>query len=96
MGNVIVTLGEEGSLLVSDEGLHHQAAFPVKPIDTVGAGDCFCGVFACSLSFGISVTESLRRASAAAALSVTRKGAQTSMPTTSEIDTFLDSSGQVA
>ena len=87
--NVIVTLGEKGALLVSDEGIYYQAAFPVKPVDTVGAGDCFCGVFACSLSFGMSVKESLRRASAAAALSVTKKGAQTSMPTASEIDTFL-------
>ncbi len=87
--NVIVTLGERGSLLVPDEGIYYQDAFPVKPVDTVGAGDCFCGVFACSLSFGMSVKESLRRASAAAALSVTRKGAQTSMPTASEIDTFL-------
>lgn len=92
VGNVVVTLGEKGSLLVSDEGLHHQAAFLVKPVDTVGAGDCFCGVFASSLSFGISVKESLWRASAAAALSATRKGAQTSMPTASEIDTFLRNS----
>ena len=89
VSNVIVTLGERGSLLVSDEGVYHQGAFPVKPVDTVGAGDCFCGVFACALSFGMSVKESLRRAAAAAALSVTKKGAQTSMPTASEIDAFL-------
>ena len=87
--NVIVTLGERGSLLASDEGIYYQGIFPVKSVDTVGAGDCFCGVFACSLSFGMSVKESLRRASAAAAISVTKKGAQTSMPTASEIDTFL-------
>ncbi len=87
--NVIITLGERGSVLVSDEGIYYQSAFPVKPVDTVGAGDCFCGVFACSLSFGMSVKESLRRASAAAALSVTKKGAQTSMPTASEIDAFI-------
>ena len=89
VGNVIVTLGEKGSLLVSDNESYHQAAFPVKTVDTVGAGDCFCGVFACSLSLGMSVKESLRRASAAAALATTVKGAQTSMPSAEEIDSFL-------
>ena len=84
-GNVMITLGERGSLLVSEEGLYHQLSFPVKAVDTVGAGDCFCGVFACSLSFGMSVKESLRRASVAAALSVTGKGAQTSLPTAREL-----------
>ena len=93
VGNVVVTLGEEGSIFISDEGSYYQAAFSVKPVDTVGAGDCFCGAFACSLSFDMSVKESLRRASAAAALSVTRKGAQSSMPTVREIDDFLANSG---
>ncbi len=41
IGNVIVTLGEKGSLLVSDKGSYYQAAFPVEPVDTVGAGDSF-------------------------------------------------------
>ena len=91
--NVIVTLGEKGSLLVSDNDSYHQAAFPVKTVDTVGAGDCFCGVFACSLSSGISVQESLRRASAAAALATTVKGAQTSMPSADELDRFLSETG---
>ncbi len=89
IGNVIVTLGEKGSLLVSDKGSYYQAAFPVEPVDTVGAGDCFCGVLAGSLSLRMSVPESLRRASAAAALSVTVKGAQTSMPSADEIDRFI-------
>jgi ribokinase len=89
IGNVIVTLGEKGSLLVSDKGTYYQAAFMVEPVDTVGAGDCFCGVLAGSLSLGMSVPKSLRRASAAAALSVTVKGAQTSMPSTDEIDRFI-------
>jgi len=89
VGNVIVTLGEKGSLLVSEDETYYQGAFPSKAVDTVGAGDCLCGVFACSLSFGASVKEALRRASAAAALSVTMRGAQTSMPTASKIDEFL-------
>lgn len=87
--NVIVTLGEKGSILLSYEESYYQRAFTAQAVDTVGAGDCFCGVFACSLSFGIPVKESLRRASAAAALSTTIRGAQTSMPTASEVDEFL-------
>jgi len=89
VGNIIVTLGDKGSLLVSDEGVYYQVAFPVKVVDTVGAGDCFCGVFACSLSFDMPVRECLRRASAAAALSASVRGAQTSMPSASKVETFL-------
>jgi ribokinase len=87
--NAIVTLGEKGSLLITDREVYYQQAFPVSVVDTVGTGDCFCGVFACSLSFGMSVKDSLRRASAAAALSATRRGAQTSMPSADEVDRFL-------
>ena len=88
--NCVVTLGGKGSLLITEqEAAYHQEAFPVNVVDTVGTGDCFCGVFACSLSFGMSVKESLRRASAAAALSATVRGAQTSMPSADEVDRFL-------
>lgn len=88
-GNVVVTLGEKGSLLVTDEETYNQQAFPVDVVDTVGSGDCFCGVLAASLSSGMPVKESLRRASAAAALSATVRGAQTSMPSAEEVDRFL-------
>ena len=87
--NVIVTLGEEGALLVNEEGACSQPAFPTSPVDTVGAGDCFSGVFACSLAFGTPVRKALRIASAAAALSIASRGAQTSMPTAGQIEEFL-------
>jgi len=87
--NVIVTLGEEGALVVNEEGIWCQAAFHVSPVDTVGAGDCFCGVFACSLALESPVREAVCRASAAAALSITARGAQTSMPTVEQIEEFL-------
>ncbi len=87
--SVIVTLGESGSLVVTADGTHRQGAFPVDVLDTVGTGDCFCGVFAASLSLGTAVKESLRRASAAAALSATVRGAQTSMPSAGDIDRLL-------
>ncbi len=87
--NVIVTLGEEGALLVNEEGTWRQPAFPTSPVDTVGAGDCFCGVFACSLAFETPTRKALRIASAAAALSIATRGAQTSMPTAEQIEAFL-------
>ena len=87
--NVIVTLGRKGSIWVTANSVHHQDAFPVEAIDAVGAGDCYCGVLAASIALGSPVEAALRRASAAAAISTTRRGAQPSMPTGSEIDTFL-------
>ena len=95
VANVLVTLGEKGALLVTEQETYHQKAFPVSVVDTVGTGDCFCGVFACSLSFGMPVKEALRRASAAAALSACVRGAQTSMPTAAEVDRFLSASDGV-
>jgi len=89
VGRVIVTLGEKGSLAVAESSRYYQPAFPAAVVDTVGAGDCFCGVLACSLSSGAAVREALYRASAAAALSTTVKGAQKSMPTASQIDEFI-------
>jgi ribokinase len=64
-------------------------AFPVEAIDTVGAGDCFNGAFAVSLLEGSSPADAARFASAAAAISVTRRGAQAAMPTREEVDAFL-------
>ncbi len=87
--NVIVTLGRKGSFLLNGSGAHRQEAYPVEAVDAVGAGDCFCGVLAASLASGSPVEASLRLASAAAAISTTRRGAQPSMPARAEIDDFL-------
>ncbi len=92
--NVIVTLGRHGSLWQRESGVYRQEAFPVESIDAVGAGDCYCGVLAASLASGRPAQAALRRASAAAALSTTRRGAQPSMPTASETDNFLKSRGE--
>jgi len=88
-GSVLVTLGAEGALFVTDRAISYHPAFSVDVVDTVGTGDCFCGVFACCLSSGTGVRTALRRASAAAALAATVRGAQTSMPTAAEVDRFL-------
>jgi ribokinase len=91
--NMIVTLGRRGSLWVSASGVVRQEAFRVEAVDTVGAGDCFCGVLAAGLAEGRTVPEALRRASAAAAISTTRKGAQPSMPTAEEVEEMLRQRG---
>jgi ribokinase len=87
--SLVVTLGRDGSMWVREGAIVRQPAFRVEAVDTVGAGDCFCGVFAAGLAEGRLPEESLRRASAAAAISATRRGAQTSMPRRDEIEQFL-------
>ena len=82
---VLVTLGAEGAVLADEHGAHRQAAHRVLAIDTVGAGDCFGGVFAASIATGREPIDALRRAVAAAGLCVTREGAQRSMPSDEEI-----------
>ena len=91
--NLLVTLGSRGSILAGPRGILRQDAFRVQSVDTVGAGDCFCGVFAAGLAAGLPVAAALRRASAGAALSTTRRGAQDSLPTAAEIDAFLAGRG---
>ncbi|HWL86175.1 MAG TPA: ribokinase [Polyangiaceae bacterium] len=92
---VVVTLGAEGCLYgaraggVSPADLLHVPAFRVEAVDTTAAGDTFVGVMAASLAEGRPVPEALRRGNAAAALSVQRAGASTSMPTRDEVDAFL-------
>ncbi len=93
VGSVIVTLGRKGSVYVSPARAEAVAAFEVKAVDTVGAGDCYCGVLAASVAQGMEMTAAMRRASAAAAISTTRKGAQPSMPTAAEIEAFLSRPG---
>jgi ribokinase len=85
---VIITLGERGVLVVDHEGSEQIPAFPVKAVDTTGAGDAFIGALAVFLAEGASLRTAARRANAVAALSVTRPGAQGSFPTRSEVEAF--------
>lgn len=87
--NVIVTLGVEGSLLINQNELLEIPAFRVQAIDTTAAGDCFNGSLAVALVEGKTTLDAIRFASAAAAISVTRMGAQPSLPFRSEIDEKL-------
>ena len=63
--------------------------FAVEAVDTVAAGDCFNGAFAVALLEGLDPWSAARLANAAAAISVTRKGAQASMPSRADVDAFL-------
>ncbi len=75
---VIITLGANGSLLVSAEGTEHVPAFPVKSVDSTGAGDAFIGSFAVFLGEGVPEKEALRRANLYAGLSTMGVGTQKS------------------
>ncbi|WP_101785012.1 ribokinase [Nonomuraea indica] len=86
----VITLGSEGALYGSRSGERLRvAAVRVEAVDTTAAGDTFAGALAVARSEGLAAAEALRFASAAAALSVRRQGASTSMPTRAEIDAAL-------
>jgi len=77
---VVITLGSRGALVATAEGCQVVPAFPVRAVDTTAAGDVFNGAFAVAWSEGCPLVEAVRFANAAAALSVTRLGAQPSAP----------------
>jgi ribokinase len=86
---VVLKRGSEGSYVATAEGARWVSAFRVQAVDTVAAGDCFNGAFAVALREGRDPWGAARFAAAAAAISVTRRGAQASMPTRSEVEQFL-------
>jgi ribokinase len=86
---VLVTLGREGALLVRREGVIRQAAFEVAAVDTTAAGDAYMGAYAAAHLGGEDAARCLRFASAAAAVKVTRPGAQPGLPTRPEVAAFL-------
>ncbi|MFW9972727.1 MAG: ribokinase [Candidatus Odinarchaeota archaeon] len=89
---VITTLGKKGSLLfLKKENKFYEITPPkVKAIDTVGAGDCFIGVLASMLSRGETILDSVKFATIAASIAVTRRGAQDSMPFLNEIQEIFN------
>jgi ribokinase len=79
--SVVVTLGERGALVVPADGpVLLQAPPPVAPVDTTGAGDCFCGALSSALDRGAPLPEAVRYAVTAAALSTTGPGARGALP----------------
>lgn len=87
---VVVTLGEEGALIVAaGEFARRVPGFAVQAVDTTAAGDAFSGALACALARGDDIGAAVRFANAAGALTVTRMGAQPSLPSAAEVEAFL-------
>lgn len=86
---VLVTLGARGVLVVTADSSEHIPAFPVEAVDPTGAGDAFIGALAVFLAEGRRLVEAARWACAAAALSVTRCGAQASFPSRDDVEGLL-------
>jgi ribokinase len=88
---VIITLGAQGAFVAAQDIARMVPAFQVSPVDTTAAGDVFNGALAVALSEGADLEVAVRFASAAAALSVTKLGAQPSAPMRPEIELLLAS-----
>jgi ribokinase len=93
---VILTLGERGVLVAGPESVSHLPAVRVAAVDPTGAGDALLGSLAAYLAEGVALPEAVRRASAVAALSVTRPGAQAAFPDRAEASAFWERHGQQA
>ncbi|NNE87576.1 MAG: ribokinase [Silicimonas sp.] len=90
VGTAIITLGENGVLLVDRDGAHHQPVISAGPVvETTGAGDAFNGGLAVALSERMTMRNAVRFGCATAGISVTRPGTAPSMPTRAEIDALL-------
>jgi ribokinase len=88
--NVALKLGSQGVFLAGlDCPAERVPAFAVKAVDTTAAGDCFNAAFAVALTRGKPPAEAARYGAAAAAISVTRAGAQPSLPSSAEVEAFL-------
>lgn len=93
IGTVIITLGSRGVWVSANGEGRSVPGFKVKAIDTIAAGDTFNGALVTALLEGRAMDEAIRFAHAAAAIAVTRKGAQPSVPWRKEIDEFLSQQG---
>ena len=89
VGKMIVTMGSKGSLILDGGKPQSVKARKVEAVDTTGAGDTYCGALCVALSEGKSLKDAAEFASAVSALSVTKMGAQTAMPTRAEAEAFM-------
>ena len=89
VGHVIITLGSRGAVVAQGESLREIPAETVEAVDTTGAGDVFCGVFAAGVARGLAALRAAHGAVRAATLSVTRPGTQSAFPSRDEIERIL-------
>lgn len=88
---VIVTLGPDGARGATPGGSFSVPALKVDPVDTVGAGDTFCGYLAAGLDAGLELEQAMRRAAVAASLACLKPGAQPAIPYAAEVEAALSS-----
>ena len=86
LATVVVTLGAEGSVVADDDGVVAIAPHEVDAIDTIGAGDAYCGYLAAGLAAGESIREAALRSTVAGALATTVAGAAPSIPRRAQVD----------
>ncbi len=89
---VVITLGEKGSVGFDGEHFYEQPAFKIKAVDTTGAGDVYHGAYIYALLDGSDMAQCMRFASAVAALNCMHIGAQSGIPTLSAVQKFLKGS----
>jgi len=87
---VIVTLGSNGALLVTEENTIHIPAFKIDAVDTTAAGDAFIGGLATALQKGQTLEAAVRYGNACGALAATKYGAQPSLPSAEEVDKIIN------
>ncbi|MER8417352.1 ribokinase [Mesorhizobium sp. M1329] len=89
---IVVTLGPDGVLAATPDDLLMVPALKITPLDTVGAGDTFCGYFAAGLAAGLPLDQALARAAAAGSLACLKAGAQPAIPLARDVDAALQKS----
>jgi ribokinase len=90
VGTVVVTLGAQGAIIVGADQYGRKApGFSVRAVDTTAAGDAFTAALAYAMARGDAVSDAVRFANAVGALTVTRMGAQPSLPTAAEVQAFM-------
>jgi ribokinase len=86
---IVVTLGGDGVMAATPDDFLTIAAMQITPVDTVGAGDTFCGYFAAGLSSGLALEDALARAATAGSLACLKPGAQPAIPLAKDVDQAL-------
>jgi ribokinase len=86
---IVVTLGADGVAAATPQGVVRATGLKITPVDTVGAGDTFCGYLAAGFDAGLSLEDALRRAAVAGSLACLKSGAQPSIPMATDVDEAL-------